>query len=139
MSRLYYPPIKLGELAGGEGAGLDTGDAAKKIGKLIPTELITAYAALVAAALSIQLIGVRLPIFWGCFVLCLVLTPLYLNKVADPGKPKRNQLIISTIAFPIWAYLVSGNQVIPQWYDAGLATVIAIAFSLVSGLVPMNK
>lgn len=139
MSRLYYPPARMGTLASGDDSGVDIGDAAKKIGKIIPTELVTAYAALVSASMSIRFEQLRLPLFGVCFLVCLFLTPYYLNKAADPGKPKRNHIIVSTFAFPIWAYLVSGNQVVPQWYDASVATVIAILFSLVTSLIPLNK
>jgi hypothetical protein len=100
---------------------------------------VTAYGALVSASTAIRFETLRLPIFVLCFVICFVLTPVYLNKMADKGKPKRNHLIVSSVAFPIWAYLVSGNQVAPGFYDAGLATVIAILFSLISALVPMNR
>jgi hypothetical protein len=139
MSRLYYPPQITGELAGGKRKGFDPTDAAKKIGKIIPTELITAYGALVSACMAIRFEALRFPLFWICFLICWALTPFYLDKMADKGKPKRNHLIVSTAAFPFWAYLVSGNQVVPGWYDAALATVIAILFSLISALIPMNK
>jgi len=139
MSRLYYPPKISGELVGGEEGAIDFGDAAKKIGKIIPSELVTAYGALVSASSAIHFESLRVPIFVLCFVVCLVLTPIYLAKAADEGKPKRNHLIVSTVAFPIWAYLVSGNQVMPGLYDAGLAAVIAIIFSLISALIPMNR
>jgi hypothetical protein len=139
MSRLYYPKIVQANLAGGADGGVDVGEAAKKIGKLIPTELITAYAALVSASMAIHWPSFRQPAFWVCFAICWVLTPIYLNMVADPGKPKRNQIIVGTVAFPIWAYLVSGAQVIPAYYDAGLATVITLVFSLATTPIPMNR
>jgi hypothetical protein len=81
----------------------------------------------------------RQPAAWICFAICWLLTPAYLNMVADPGKPKRNQIIVGTLAFPVWAYLVSGNQVIPTYFDASLATIIALVFSLLTALIPMNK
>jgi hypothetical protein len=139
MSRLYYPPTAAAKLARGGGGGFDPGDAAKKIGKIIPTELVTAYGALVSASMAIQIQAARLPIFWICFAICWVLTPVYMYVAADAGKPMRNHIIVSTLAFPIWAYLVSGHQVIPQWYDAGIATVLTLLFSLLSAVVPMNK
>jgi hypothetical protein len=139
VSRLYYPRQETGTFAGGRGRGFDAADAAKKIAKIIPAEIVTAYGALVSASTAIRFETLRLPIFVLCFVICFVLTPVYLNKMADKGKPKRNHLIVSSVAFPIWAYLVSGNQVAPGFYDAGLATVIAILFSLISALVPMNR
>jgi hypothetical protein len=54
-------------------------------------------------------------------------------------RSKQNQIIVGTLAFPVWAYLVSGSQVIPSYYDASLGTMIAIVFSLISALIPMNK
>jgi hypothetical protein len=139
MSRLYYPKTKRGDLAGGGEDGIDIGDATKKTAKLIPTELVTAYAALVSASMVIRWVNFRQPAVWICFFICLVLTPVYLNYVADPGKPKRNQIIVGTFAFPVWAYLISGSQVIPDYYDAGLATIIAIVFSLATTPIPMNR
>jgi hypothetical protein len=61
-----------------------------------------------------------------------------LNEAADQDdKPKRRQIVIGTIAFPVWAYLVSGSQVIPQYYDAALGVLIATVFSLVSVAIPI--
>jgi hypothetical protein len=128
-------------MASGDGGGgsVDLGDATKKIGQLIPTELITAYAGLVSASAAIHWQSVRLPAVWICFAICLILTPFYLNHVADPGKPKRNQIIVGTLAFPVWAYLVSGSQVLPDYYDPSLGAIIALVFSLITSLIPMNR
>ncbi len=138
MSRLYYPPIQRARLASGRDS-LDPGEAAKKIGKLIPTELVTAYGALVGASLALRWQGARMPTVAICFLACWALTPFYLNHVADKGKPKRNQIILGTLAFPVWAYLVSGAQVVPTYYDAAAGIVVATLFSLGSALVPMNR
>lgn len=139
MSRLYYPPINKPKLASGTGPDVDPGEVARKIGKLIPSELVAGYAALVSVSLNIRFEDWRLPFFWIFFLLCWTLVPIYLNNAADPGKPKRNHIIVSTIAFPLWAYLISGSQVMPQWFDAGLATGLAVAYSLISAAVPMNR
>jgi hypothetical protein len=141
MSRLYYPPENKGALTKGgegEGGGFDAGEAGKKIAKLIPAEIITGYMGLIGVALNIRP-DWQLYAYAAFFLLCWVLTPFYLNQMAEPGKPKRNHLIVSSLAFPVWAYLVSGHQVIPDYFDAGLATAVAIVFSLVTGLIPMNK
>jgi hypothetical protein len=137
MSRLYYPPTASDQLRRGN-PNIDPGEAAKKIGKLIPTELVTAYGALVGASLALHWPNLRLPATVACFVICWVLTPIYLNEAADQDdKPKRRQIVIGTIAFPVWAYLVSGSQVIPQYYDAALGVLIATVFSLVSVAIPI--
>lgn len=136
-TRLYY------DRGAGAASGQQTApglqDAAEKVAKLVPVELVTAYGALVSAATAIANVGLRPWAFGIVFVLCWVLTPLYLKKVAEDGPPSRNFILVSTVAFPFWAYLVSGNQVIPQFYDPAIATIAATLFSLGAGLIPMNR
>ena len=138
-SRLYYPKVVAGQLAGGRSAPVDAGDATVKIAKNIPTELVTAYGALVSAAMTLKWPEARLPAAAICLIACWILTPFYLNYVADKGKPKRNQIIVGTAAFPLWAYLVSGKQVIPEYYDLSLATIVVVIFCAVVAIVPMNR
>lgn len=136
-TRLYY------DRGAGAASGQQTApglqDAAEKVAKLVPVELVTAYGAAVSAATAIANVGLRPWAFGIIFVMCWVLTPFYLKKVAENGLPSRNFILVSTAAFPFWAYLVSGNQVIPQLYDPAIATILAILFSLVAALIPMNK
>jgi hypothetical protein len=70
MSRLYYPKPTAGKMASGGGGGIDLGDATKKMGQLIPTELVTAYAALVSASAAIHWPSFHVPAVWACFVVC---------------------------------------------------------------------
>ena len=145
MSRLYYPPevravsTDSGVRVAANGDQTGGTEWPQKIAKLIPTELVTAYGALCGAILVIEREAWRLPLYLTSFVLCMILTPVYLRKADANNLPKRNHLIVSTIAFPVWAYLVSGNAVLPEHYDAGLATFIAIVFSLITGAIPMDK
>jgi hypothetical protein len=82
-------------------------------------------------------------IIWIVFVAGLVLTPIYLNNVAEPNKPKRNHLILSTIAFVIWAYMTTGKQLFqtisPETFDQAIASIALVLFTLISALVPLNK
>jgi hypothetical protein len=140
-SRLYYP--KAPSLAMDANAppppSTPGGDAVKKIVQLIPTEIITGYAGLVSAAVSLKWLNMRGPALCVIFALCWILTPLYLNSVADADKPKRNQLIVGTLAFPVWVYIVSGNQVVPGIYDPSAAAIVAVVFSMITSFIPMNK
>ncbi len=117
----------------------DPEDTGKKVAKLIPSELITAYTGLVSFTGAVKFQWLHNCLFVASFLLCLALTPIYLDRMADKGKPKRNHLIVSTAAFVVWAYFVSGQQVMPQWYDAGLASMATIVFSVVSALVPLDR
>jgi len=140
MSRLYYPPARIGALAAGakSGSTLDIQEVAKKVALIIPAELVTGYTALIGFSMNVKWPHARPWCFLFSFLLCWVLTPYYLNKMADPGKPKRNHLIVSTIAFAVWAYFVSGQQVIPQYYDTGIASLALLGFSLLTAFIPMT-
>lgn len=138
MSRLYYPPVPEVDFADAT-QGVDIGDLSKKVAKLIPSELITGYSALISLSMNVKNQAWHPWLFGFAFFLCLILTPVYLARMGDPGKPKRNHLITSTIAFAIWAYFISGQQVFPDSYDAALASIILVVFSLTSAAVPLNR
>jgi hypothetical protein len=139
LSRLYYPKPRPAGLAAGQNAPIDIKDVAKKVALIIPTELVTGYTALINFSMNVRWLRLRPWFYLGSFLLCLALTPYYLNKMADPGKPKRNHLIVSTVAFAVWAYFVSGQQVVPNFYDTGIASMLLVVFSLLTAFIPLNS
>jgi hypothetical protein len=139
MSRLYYPPSGKSALSTGETLRVDTKQALEKVAKLIPSEVITGYTGLVSLFSNIKTTRSQCIGFGIAFVLGAVLTPVYLTKMADAGKPKRNHLIVSTFAFVVWAYFTSGRQVVPALYDIVWATAALVIFTFVSGAIPLDK
>ena len=159
MSRLYYEkttevPVPTSSVTKSRSIGTsrsappaeaaaparDTGGGyLEKIAKLIPSEIIAAYLAMIGFVPLIKIVGNRQVIVWGIFGLCLILTPLYLNRLADKGQPKINHLVLSTIAFIVWAYVTTGSTLVPDYYDAALGSILLIGFSLVSVMVPLNR
>jgi hypothetical protein len=137
MSRLYYPkPVTSANLTAGTPQST-TKEYLEKIAKLVPSEVLALYLALVGWVPAVKPAISKSWLYAGCFVVCLVLTPLYLSKMADKGKPKRRHLVISTLAFGVWAYSVSGANVIPNWYDPALAGMATLLFTGISGLIPL--
>jgi hypothetical protein len=47
-------------------------------------------------------------------------------------------LILSTIAFVVWAYSVSAASAIPNLYDPALAGMATLIFTAVSGVIPLD-
>jgi hypothetical protein len=119
--------------------GADAKQYLEKVSKLVPSEIIAAYVALVGLVPVIRYQSVRPWMYWVIFVTCLVLTPIYLNALADQGKPKRNHLFLSTGAFVVWAYSVSGGAVVPSLHDPAIASITIITYSLVSGVIPLDR
>ena len=142
MPRLYYPPEQEAGTSRGvrRSGGREAAEQAiEKVTKLIPAEVITGYSGLVSAAhLSPRPIVQSIIDIVG-FLVCVVTTPIYFNQMAVPGKPKIRHIVLSTIAFPIWAYFTSGSQVIPNQYDPGGALALVLGFSLVGSLIKLNK
>ena len=140
MSRLYYPPTAGSRLASGQAStGEVTKDNLEKVVKLVPAELITGYSALISAAANFHDAIARNIGFAISFVLCGVLTPIYLNKMAEAGKPKIVHLVVSTLAFVVWAYYTSGRQVIPQYFNGDYALFGLLVFSLITAVTPLKK
>ena len=137
MSRLYYeastttPGLKNGDSEGAK-------EYLEKVAKLIPGEIIAGYITLIGLVPSIKDNGLHTWFYGGIFLLCLFLTPYYLNKQAEKGKPKTVHLILSTIAFVLWAYAVSGGAVWPAIHDPGIASILLGAYSLISGKIPLS-
>lgn len=149
MPRLYYDPPAAPAVktlttdpngGGGGGGGQNFSDYLEKVSRLIPAEVLAGYLAMMGFVGSINGAETQKIANWIIFGACLVLTPLYLNNVAVPNRPKRNHLIVSTVAFVVWAYVTTGAQLLgPELFSQAIASIVLIMFSLISALIPLNK
>jgi hypothetical protein len=48
-------------------------------------------------------------------------------------------MVLSTFAFVAWAYLTSGKQIIPQYYDIAGAGFLVVVVTLVNGCIPIRR
>ncbi len=67
-------------------------------------------------------------------VSCLVLTPLFCWYVREDGDAWIVNAIVSTIAFPFWAYLM-GAVAFADHRDGNLAAILVLTFTAVSGVI----
>lgn len=141
MNRLYYPQSTV-TIAGTEPPQMQFTDYLNKVSRLIPAEVIAGYLTMSGLVTAIKDESLQHVFSWIVFAAGLILTPLYLNMVADPGKPKRNHLIVSTFAFLVWAYVTTGaalSATVGVNYDAAAASIVLILFSFISALIPLDK
>ena len=119
-----------------------------KVVKLIPTEIVGAYMVLngiiglpaSSTAESMRALSappvsddtLRLYLIQAVFAILLVLTPLYLAKVAKVTN--RRQLAVTTMSFVVWAYTLGGPFIVWGLYYPLVASVLLVIWSLV---VPM--
>jgi len=140
MSRLYYPPIAGSRLATGTANTKEKiSDVLEKVAKIIPAELLTGYSGLISVCSDFHSATTRYVTYGISFLACWIATPIYLNKMADAGKPRVIHLIQSTIAFAVWAYFTSAKQIIPQYFSTAGATFALLLFSVLSGAIPVRR
>ncbi len=70
----------------------------------------------------------------GALVLGLVLTPLFCWYIREDGDAWVVNALVSTVAFPFWAYLM-GAVAFANHHDGNLAAILVLTFTAVSGLV----
>ncbi len=80
------------------------------------------------AGLSVTTIAI------GALLVGLVLTPLFCWYVREDGDAWVVNAVVSTIAFPFWAYLM-GAVAFARFHDGDLAVILIFAFTAMSGLV----
>jgi hypothetical protein len=117
--------------------------------KLIPSELVAAY----TAVLSLLKTGepespfqpLKLPsgkaliepTLWTVFFVVTILTPLYLNRVQ--GVESKRQLIFTTTSFVVWAYSLGGIFEYKGWHLPLLGGILLIIWTLLIPLIARPK
>jgi hypothetical protein len=74
------------------------------------------------------------------FVACLLMAPLFVWYVRERGDAWVINAVVSTVAFPFWAYAL-GATAFSDYWDGNLAAITLATFTVVSGLIapPMAK
>lgn len=108
-----------------------------RLAKYIPAEIVALY-------LSVKPLpspASRENALWWIFWVCLILTPIYLilttRKPKEGKGPQWIQVILATIAFPIWVWAV-GNGPFDQWAVEGwVITLVLGGMTLLIGAIPV--
>ena len=68
------------------------------------------------------------------FFICLLMVPLFVWYVREKGDAWVVNAVVSTIAFPFWAYALGATAFSAHW-DGNLAAITLATFTVVSGLI----
>lgn len=68
------------------------------------------------------------------FFACLLLVPLFVWYVREKGDAWVINAVVSTVAFPFWAYAIGATAFAEHW-DGNLAAITLATFTVVSGLI----
>jgi hypothetical protein len=67
-------------------------------------------------------------------VVCTILVPLFVWYVRERGDAWVTNAVVSTLAFPFWAYALGATAFAEHW-DGNLAAIMLATFTVVSGLI----
>jgi hypothetical protein len=115
----------------------------ERLGKYVPAEML-AFTILINAILEQALrSGGKVAAMGGlpittvgavALVAAMAMTPIYVWYVREEGDAWIVNAVMSTLAFPFWAYAL-GAVAFTDFFDGNLAAILLISFTLASGLV----
>lgn len=137
MGRLVDPKPASGRLFASDAPQDAVKEYLERVARYVPAEIIAAYLTglPVISGSTDPDTTLRTTLYAVLFVGCLLLTPFYFRFMARPGQPKRLQMLVSAIAFCVWAYSLQGLFEDIGIYQEAVAALALIFFSLISGLV----
>lgn len=103
-------------------------DYAKKLLKLIPSEMIAAY--VVVAGLIPEGNYIWL---WGTTIILLILITPYLRRFQNVINPLH--YAVSSISFGVWIFAIGGPFASMDWYESWMGSVVLIIWTLIPPLL----
>ena len=136
MSRLVEPRPKNAKL--GLISRSDRDSYLERVGKYVPAEIVAAYIALIGFAANVSPASKQAALI-VIFGVCLVATPLYLWRMGKTSRVKAVHIVLSSLAFIVWAYAVGDGGIFGaaglNIYDPNWASIVLVIFTLASGLI----
>lgn len=137
MSRKVITRSQLSSLD--NSAQQDPDSYSSKIVKLVPADIISLYLGLatIVKAFAGKQDGQSQPgdparVYWGIFILILVLTPWYLKRTSDLDT---KQIVISMASFAVWA-LSLGQLVSGYWFGYPAEMYISLLVPVYTLVIP---
>lgn len=103
-------------------------DYAKKLLKLIPSEIIAAYITIVGL-----IPGGNTVWLWGITIVLLILVTPYLRNFQEVTNPL--QYAISSISFIVWVFAMGGPFATMSWYQSWMGSIVLILWTLIPPLL----
>jgi hypothetical protein len=147
MPRLVVPTdATKGKFASKTIDNVPADDYKDRLVKYIPAESVAFYALvdkvvashykLEGSPLTTPVPEAAIMLSWLIFGIGVIGTPFYLKRQKLPGQPWKLHAGISTIAFVLWAYTLSGTVfLIYGWYSVFMAGLLAPIFTFIAGFI----
>jgi len=115
----------------------------ERIAKYVPGEVLAFFIVINAILNQIVQAGGKGALMAGipvmivaqvALVVCTILVPLFVWYVRERGDAWVTNAVVSTLAFPFWAYALVATAFVEHW-DGNLAAIMLATFTVVSGLI----
>lgn len=104
--------------------------------KYIPAEVVAVYIAVQGAINQADPTPTGATLLLIAFGILLVLTPVYLWRVAHVTKTL--QLVIATVSFAVWVFSLGGPFAFLPWYQAIYGAVLLPLYTFAVGIIIPN-
>lgn len=74
----------------------------------------------------------------AALIIGVLVTPLFVWYIREEGDAWLTNAVVSTLAFPVWAYVLGAVAFTP-YHDGNLAAILLVTFSMVSGLIAPRR
>jgi hypothetical protein len=115
----------------------------ERVAKYVPSEVLAFFIVINAILNQVVQAGGKSALMAGISVMVVaqaalvvstVLVPLFVWYVREKGDAWVVNAVVSTLAFPFWAYALGATAFVEHW-DGNLAAIMLATFTVVSGLV----
>jgi hypothetical protein len=115
-------------------------DRIAAVAAYIPAEILAFYVPAVQAIELLKNPGWHGPGQWIALGISWVLVPVYFLWIGRNDDRRWQQVLLSTLAFPIWAYATNRDiGVYASYYDPQLSTLLLLVFSLATAFLLPKK
>jgi hypothetical protein len=109
-------------------------DYLSRVLKYIPAEIVALYVS--AGGVVPKDHPHKFVILWTILILCGIATPIYMFVFARDEvtkKPIWKQIVVATIAFPVWAFALGGPFIDLAWYEPFIGSLVLMFVTFVLG------
>lgn len=104
----------------------------ERVAKYVPAEIIACY---VTANGFAEHAPKRVAVLGIVFVVCLILTPLYVLQWTKKRRERIANSGVAVVAFLAWSYAYGGIFRDLGWYDASWASIVLVLITAISGAI----
>jgi hypothetical protein len=107
-----------------------------RLAKYVPAEIVGLYLATAGMIPENLTSKAKCLALWAVFIGSAILVPIYFIFATSRGgkKPLWPQVLLPSIAFPVWVFAIGGPFSCLDWYHAWIASIVLAFVTVAAGL-----